>query len=281
MLSPQHLALARSQPHSNASSSTLNFLTPPVSATPNMSPPPRHEAEDYMNVHVPDDHQPKRKHPKRKTRKLYNTKAGSEGSTPQQRSLRSGPHTALSKECDCELCDAGISDGDEGKGSNAPLIKDKGRLNLRDHVHRPQNTTEVHPVHVQTWPTLSSSVVVVDEPDSPAVKALRSHTIQLPARSNPQGLQLVSTAIAHTFNLLKPKPAISFVANTSHKASKKAEEASRRSSAHCKSLAYQDIDGRRPAFKDRKDGPGSFGTPATITLRKASNVYALSLSQLQ
>ena len=274
MLSPQHLALARSQPHSDASTSTLNFLTPPVSATPNMSPPPRREAEDYMNVHVPDDHQPKRKHPKRQTRKLYNTRAGSEGSTPQQRPLRPGPRTALSKESDCELCAAGISDGDEGRGSNAPLIKDKGRLDLRNHVHRPQNTTKVHPVHVQTWPTLSSSVDVVDEPNSPAVNALRSHTIQLPARSNPQGLQLVSTALAHTFNLLKPKPTISFAANTSHKASRKAEEASRRSSAHCKSLAYQDIDGGCPAFKDRKDVPGTLGTPATITLRKASNVYA-------
>ena len=274
MLSPQHLALARSQPHSNASTSTLNFLTPPMSATPNMSPPPRHEAEDYMNVHIPDNHQPKRKHPKRKTRKLYNTRTGSEGSTPQKRSLRSGPRTAVSKESDCELCVAGISDGDEGRSSNAPLIKDKGRLDLRNHVHRPQNTTEVHPVHVQTWPTLNSSVVVVDEPDSPAVDALRSHTIQLPARSNPQGLQRVSTALAHTFKLLKPQPVVSFATNTSHKASKKAEEALRKSSAHGKSLAYQDLDSRRPALKDRKDVSGTLGTPATITLRKASNVYA-------
>lgn len=273
MLSPQHLALARSQPHSSSSTSTLDFLTPPVSATSNMSPPPRHEAEDYMNVHVPDDHQPKRKHPKRKTRRLYNTRAGSDGSTPRPRSLRSGQRTARSKESDCEPCAAHISDEDEDRGSNAPLIKDQSRLHLRTHVHRPQETTEVHPVHVQTWPASSSSVVV-DEPDSLAVNALRSHTIQLPASSNPQGLQRVSTALAHTFKVLKPKLAVSFAPSISHKAGKKAEQASRRSSAHCKSLAYKDLDSHSPAFKDRKDVPGTLGTPATITLRKASNIYA-------
>lgn len=271
MLSPQHLALARSQPHSNASTSDLSFLTPPVSGTPNMSPPPRHEAEDYMNVHVPDDHRNKSKHLREKKRKLYNTREGSEGSRPPQRSLRSGPQTVLSQDSDCELCAPDHSDGDERKGSNAPLIKAEGRLDLRNHVHRPQDTTEVQ---VQTWPTLNSSVVVGNDSDSPAVTALRSHTLQLPARSNSQGLQLVSTALANTINLFKPKPGVSFAASHSHKASKKAEEASRRSSAHSKSLAYQDIDGRRPASKDRKDVPGTLGTPATITLRKASNIYA-------
>lgn len=274
MLSPQHLALARSQPHSNASTSDLSFLTPPVSGTPNMSPPPRHEAEDYMNVHDPDDHHSKSKHLREKKRKFYNTREGSEGSRPPLRSYRSGPHAAPSQESDCELCAPGNSDGDEGKGSNAPLIEAKGRRDLRNHVHKPEDTTEVHAVQVQTWPTLSSSVVVGDDSDSPAVNALRSHTLQLPARSNSQGLQLVSTALAHTVNLFKPKAGVSFAANPSRKASKKAEEASRRSSAHCKSLVYQDIDGRRPAPKDRKDVPGTLGTPATITLRKASNIYA-------
>ena len=227
-----------------------------------------------MNVHVPDDHHYKRKHVREKKRRLYNTREGSEGSRPPLRSLRSGPQTALSQESDCELSAPGNSDGDECKDSKASLIKAEGRLDLPNHVHRPQDTTEVHAVQVRTWPTPSSSVGVGDDSDSPAVNALRSHTLQLPARSNSQGLQLVSTALAHTISLFKPKSGISFAANPSHKASKKAEEASRRSSAHCKSLAYQDIDGRRPAFKDRKDVPGTLGTPATITLRKASNIYA-------
>ena len=227
-----------------------------------------------MNVHVLDHQHYTRKHPRGKSRKSYNTREGSEGSRPSQRSLRLGPQTAVSNGSECELYAAGISDGDEDRGSNAPLIKESSRLNLRNHVHEPQHTSEVHAVHVQTWPTLSSSAVVVDEPDSPAVNALRSHSLQIPAFSNPQGLQRVSTALANTINYLRPKPAVSFAALPSRKAGKKAEEASRRSSAHSKSLAYRDIDGRRPAFKDRKDVPGTLGTPATITLRKASHIYA-------
>lgn len=273
MLSPQHLALARSLPHSEASTPTPSLLTPPVSGTPNMSPPPRHEADDYISVHVSDHHHHKRKHPSKKQRKRYNTREGSEGSRPLQRSLRSGPQTGTSNGSDCELCDAGI---DEDSGSNAPLIKIVARPYLPNHLHGPQDTTAADRVHVQTWPTLSSSVVAVDEPDSPAVNALRSVSLQVPTRSKSQGLQRVSTTLANTLNFFRSDPAVSFAAVPPHQASKKAEETSRRSSAHSKSLAYRDVTRRCPTLTDGKDGSRTLETPATITLRKASNVYATS-----
>ena len=283
MLSPQHLALARSLPHSQASTPTPSLLTPPVSGTPNMSPPPRHEADDYMNFRVPKYHHHKRKHPRRKSRKLYNTREGSEGSRPPQRLLRSGPQTASSNASECELCATGISDGDDDSGSSAPLIRSSVRPNLRNDIHEPQNTIKVDRVHVQTWPTtLSSSVIAADEADSPAANALLSLSLKVPIRSNPQGLRRVSTALANTLGIFKPKPAVSFAAVPSHNASKKAEEASRRSSAHSKSLAYRDTNRRRPVSEDGKDGKDgkdvfrTLGTPATITLRKASNVFATS-----
>ena len=273
-LSAQHLALARSLPHSKASTPTPSLLTPPVSATPAMSPPPRHEANDYMNVHVPDNHH-QRKHHKKRTRRLHNTIEDSEGSRPPQRSLWSGPPTTSSNRSHCELCDAGISDGDEDSDPKTPLIKSSARQHLRTQVHEHKNLTEVDRVHVQTWPT-PSALVVTDEPDSPAVNALRSLSFQVQRRSNPQGLRRVSTAIAHSLNLFRPDPAVSFTAVPFHNVSKKAEEASRRSSAHSKSLVYQDINSRRLTFKDGKDVSRTLGTPATIILRKASNVYATS-----
>lgn len=274
-LSPQHLALARSLPHSNASTPTPSLLTPPVSGTPAMSPPPRHEADDYMNVQVHEHDHHKRKHPRNKSRKRYNTK-GSEESRSLQRPLRSGPVTAASNGSDCELCAAGISEGDEDGDCNAPPIKILGRLYLPQHLHGTQNRTEVDGVHVQTLQIQSSPLVAVDDPDSPAVNALQSLSLQIPIRSNSQGLRRVSTALTNTFNLFRPNPSVSFAATPSHNASKKAEESLRRSSAYSKSLAYMDTNRGHPKFQEGKDASRTLGTPATITLRKASNVYVTS-----
>ena len=276
MLSPQHLALASSLPHSRTSTQSPGLLTPPVSGTPNMSPPPRHEASDYMNAHRPGLHHYKRKHPRRKTRRFHSNRGGSEGSRPPQLSLRSEPQTASSLGSDCELCAAKSSDGEDDAGSNAPLVRSLGPPNRRNRVHGSQKSTDYDNPHVQTSPTLVSSGTAIDESDSPAVNALRSLSFRAPVRSDPQGLRRVSTALANTLNVFKPNPTVSFAAVPSHQASKKAEEASRRSSAHSKSLAYQDINHRRPTFKDGKDVSRALETPATITLRKASNVYATS-----
>ena len=228
-----------------------------------------------MNVHVPDHHHRKRKHPREKTRKLYNTREGSEEPRPPQRSLRLGPQTASSDGSCCEICSTGVSDGGEDSDSHTPLIKNVGQPNSRSHLHGSQSIKKVDENHVQTWPT-PSSLAVVEEPDSPAVNALQSLSFQVPIRPNSRGLQRVSTALVNTLSLFRPNPAVSFDVVPSRKASKKAEEASRRNSAHSKSLAYQDVNRCRPTFKDGKDVSRALGTPATITLRKASNVYAIS-----
>ena len=276
MLSPQHLALASSLPHSRTSTQSPSLLTPPVSGTPNMSPPPRHEADDYMNAHRPDPQHYKRKHPRRKTRRFHSNRERSEESRPPQLSLRSGPRTGSSIGSDCELCATRNSDGEDDAGSNAPLIRSLGPPSRQNRVHKSQKSTEYDEAHVQTSSTRISSGTAIDESDSPAVNALRSLSFQVPVRSDSQGLRRVSTAFANTLNLFKPNPSVSFAAVPSHQASKKAEEAFRRSSAHSKSLAYQDINRRRSTLIDGKDVSRALETPATITLRKASNVYATS-----
>ena len=275
ILSPQQLALARSLPHSRTSTPTPSLLTPPVSGTPNMSPPPRHEADDYMNVHVSHNHHYKRKQARKNPRKPNHTRERSEGTRPQ-RSLRSGPQTASSDASDCEPSAANMSDGDDDAESNAPLVKILGPSKHRNHLQGPQSSTENDGVRIQASPTLTSSVGALDEHDSPAVNALRSLSFQAPVRSKSQGLQRVSTALANTFNLFRPNPTISFADVPSHQASRKAEDASRRSSAHSKSLAYRDTNRRRPTFKDGKDVLQTLETPATITLRKASKVDVAS-----
>lgn len=165
-------------------------------------------------------------------------------------------------------------DGDENTIAKVPLLKAFARPN--ELLQGSQSSTETHRVHVQTWPPLSSTVDVVEDADSPSVNALRSLSLKVPPRSNSQGLQGVSTSLARRLSFFKPKPAVSFVTVPSHQASKKAEETSRRSSAHSKSLAYVDVNPRRPTFKDGKETSRTLETPATITLRKASNVYATS-----
>ncbi len=278
ILSPQHLALARSLPHSSTSTPSPSLLTPPVHGTSNMSPPPRHEADDYMNVHGFDHDHHERKYPRRKTRKLYYTRQGSEESRPPPPSLKAGPQTASSNGSGCEICAAGISNDDDDKSPNTPLTKSFGRSNLRTHLHEPHKATEFKEGHIQTSPALNPSITVVDEPDSPAVSSLRSLSFQIPTRSNSQGLQRVSTSLSNTFNLFRHNPRVSFADVPPHKASKKGEEALRKSSAHSKSLAYRDIVRRRPSFTDCEGISHSLETPATITLRKASNVYAASPS---
>ena len=229
-----------------------------------------------MNVYATDHRHHKRKQSRNKTRKFYNTREGSESSRPTQRSLKLGPQTVSSNVSGCEVCTARGSDGNEDSDSNAPLFKNVGGYSRQSGLHEPQRKAVINEVHVQKSPTLSSSIDPVDESESPAVSALRSLSFQVPKRSNSQGLQRVSTVLSNTLNVFRPAPAVSFVAVPSHNASKKAQEISRKSSAHSKSLAYRDTNCRHPTFKDGKDGSQTLGTPATITLRKASNIYTNS-----
>ena len=245
-----------------------------MSGTPNLSPPPRHEADDYMNVYGHDHQHVKKHHPKRKWRKSYNSREGSGGSKPPQRSLRSGPQTGASHGSDCELCAADNSDGDEESSSNAPLLMGSGRPSVRNHLHSSREVANLEELQAQTSSAVGSDV---DEPDSLAIDALRSLTFKAPTRSNSQGLRRVSTALTSTLNLFRTNPTVSFNDVPPHNVSKKAEKALRKSSAHSKSLVSRDINHRRPTIKDSRDDAQALETPATITLRKASNIGILSL----
>ena len=227
-----------------------------------------------MNFHALDQHSSRKKQPRDKTRKLHNTREESESSKRLQRSRRSGPQTTSSDGSGSGLYVPSSLDGDENSSAKAPLLKAFSRPN--ELLQGSPSSTETNRIHVQTWPPLSSTVDVVEEADSPSVNALRSLSLKVPPRSNSQGLQGVSTSLARRLTFFKPKPAVSFVTVPSHQASKKSEEISRRSSAHSKSLVYVDVNPRRPTFKDGKETSRTLETPATITLRKASNVYATS-----
>ena len=227
-----------------------------------------------MNVHALDQHSSRKKQPRDKTRKLHNTREESESSRRPQRSRRSGPQTTSSDGSGSGLYVPSSLDGDENSSAKVPLLKAFAQPN--ELLQGSQSNTEINRVHVQTWPPLSSTVDVVNEADSPSVNALRSLSLKVPPRSNSQGLQRVSTSLARSLTFFKPKPAVSFVTVPSHQSSKRSEEISRRSSAHSKSLAYVDVNPRRPTFKDGKVTSRTLETPATITLRKASKVYATS-----
>ena len=227
-----------------------------------------------MNVHGHGQHHLKRPHHKRRSRKTRSTKRESEDSRAPQRSLRAGPQTSNSFQSDCELCAADVSDDED---SNAPLVKGSVWPIIRNHLHGSAKVAKAEKIHTQIPPVLSPSIDDADEIDSPAVNALRSLSFQKPRRSDSQGIRRMSTVLANTFHLFKANPAVSFAVAPSHHASKKAAEASRRSSAHSKSLVYRDLNRRRSTFENRNDDPQTLETPATITLRKPSNIGCLSL----
>lgn len=84
----------------------------------------------------------------------------------------------------------------------------------------------------------------------------------------------MSSTFARTFSFFKPQPTTPDTTVDSIEAGKKPDELSRKNSANHTSVANHNSDQQRPTSEDGKDLPGNLGTPASITLRKASNAYA-------
>ena len=166
---------------------------------------------------------------------------------------------------------ANASDGDNI--ADAPFFMNTNQLKLNTETQESQKTAGCELVRVPTWSMFSSSVDEVKDVDSPAMKALRSLS-QPPSPDVKDGtLRRMSSALAATFGLLTNK----------NPTSDSSDEADRRSEASKERRAHRNNfsnptrgPSRRTTFRGSKNVSGMLGTPATITLRKASNVYAPS-----
>ena len=214
-----------------------------------MSPPPRPEADDYIGAKASHGH--RKKHQARHARKLYNTR---QHSSVQSTSPR------------CEICEAGSNESDADSVPGPPSRKTPNKSSApRSRVFSLRNSDDTS--DAKTSPSKTTFDGTVIHPKSPAVKALRRLSQPIPPvpTLEPATTRRISDTVAAALEFLTPR--------TPSSGSQNPEESTIRSltdSPHPdtqnKSI-YRDGNRRRPTFRDH------LGTPATITLRKASNAY--------
>ena len=264
-LSPEHLHFARSAPINDIGTPSSGFLTPPVSAPHSMSPPPREEVDDYLNARSHGRH---RKRAGRQSRHHRNTVEEVE---VQGRALRSPKSTTRSIGVRSDSCSASSMATEGESVSDAPFPpKSMEQLKLNTNVpSNPQDTSEFDTVRVPTWSTFNVPGIENRDVESPAVNALRSLSQPLTLGTESRILRRMSTALAATFGFLTPgKDSMD-----SSKTTCKRSTASREEGQHRNNFSERDCPSRRTTFKGPKSATTTLEIPATITLRKASNMF--------
>ena len=170
--------------------------TAPVSS---LSPPPRDESDDYLNLH--GHRRYRRKQVGRQARKLNNTREELGLSSSGLRTPASGTRSAGGRR---ESCGTSSNASDSDSVSDAPLIKNMNQLKPNTNVKDRQRTTGYASVHVPTWSTLNPSVNEARDVESPAMKALRSLSQPPSPNVGNQTLRRMSSALAATLGFLKP-----------------------------------------------------------------------------
>ena len=132
-----------------------------------------------------------------------------------------------------------------------------------------QDNADFDTVHVPTWSTLNVPGSENRDVESPAVNALRSLSQPLTPDTESGTLRRMSTALAATFGFLTPgKDSVD-----SSKPTVKRPTASQEESQHRNNFSERSCPSRRTTFKGPKGAITTLETPATITLRKASNMF--------
>lgn len=238
-----------------------------------MSPPPREEADDYLNAHR---HRKCRKRAGRHSRHYRNTVEEAEVSSLALRSPE--PTTRLISDR-CGSCGASTKASDGESASDATLPpENKEQLKLNTNIPwNSQSTAEFDAVRVPTWSPFDIPATENRDPEnrdveSPAVNALRSLSQPLTPDTESRILRRVSTAFGATFGFLTSGKGSMDSSETSRKRS----TASREEGQHRNNFSERRCPSRRTTFKGLKGATTTLETPATITLRKASNMFVPS-----
>ena len=235
-----------------------------------MSPPPREEADDYLSAHR---HRKCRKragrHPKRNRDTVEEAEASSSA-------LRSPESTTRSFSDRCGSCGASTKASDGESVSDATLpSENKEQLKLNTNIPwNAQSSGEFDAGRVPTWSPFDISATENRDPEnrdveSPAVNALRSISQPLTPDTDSRILRRVSTAFGATFGFLTSGKGSLDSSETSRKRS----TASREECQHRNNFSDRKCPSRSTTFKGLKGATTTLETPATITLRKASNMF--------
>lgn len=256
------------------------FLSPSLPGLRSMSPPPRGEADDYLNVH---GHHSDRKKPHnvKKRTKTGNTELeeDAEELLPKHESPLPQSRATSSPESNCGLCVAGshISNNDEPDRFAVDEAEREGQLwSLIDTPDIPdvQITQGIQTADVggrETPPPIGPLRNQYSEMDSPAADALRNLSNSRSTKESDSPMfRRMSNAFANTFEFLKSGTSVSGSRSQADSAGIEDESRSRRHGAHQKSLGYREGNRRLPSSQKGKTFPGLV-TPSSITLRKASN----------
>ena len=266
MLPPERVKFARSAPISDLGTPSSGFLTPPVSGPHSMSsPPPREEADDYLNAH---SHRKCTKRAGRHSRHYRHTREDAEASSL---AFRSPESTTRSISDRCGSCGASTMASDGESVSDATLPpENKAQLKVNTNIPwNAQNTAESDAVHVPTLSTFDNPASENRDVESPAVNALRSISQPLTPDTESRILRRVSTALGATFGFLTSGKG----SMDSCEISRKRSTASREAGQHRNNFSERGCTSRRTTFKGLEGATTALETPATITLRKASNMF--------
>ena len=236
-----------------------------------MSPPPREEADDYLNTH---SHRKCRKRAGRQSRHYRSAVEEGEASSLPRRS----PESTTRSNCDrCGSCGAStmVSDGESASDATLPP-ENKKQLKLNTNIPwNAKRTAEFDAVRVPTWspfdiPATENRDTENKDVESPAVNALRSIGQPLTPDTESRILRRVSNAFGATFGFLTSGKGSMESSETSRKRS----TASREEGQHRNNFSERRCPSRRTTFKGLTGATTPLETPATITLRKASNIFA-------
>ena len=240
-----------------------------MSGLRSMSPPPREENDDYRNIH---HHDKRKKHTGRTARRQ---KSSTDETGGLKDALWSPPSITRTARGKCESCgDSSIASGGESV-SDATCPKNIEHLEVSTYIsHEPRTTAEFDPINVPTSSSRNSPIVGNRETESPAMNALRSLSQPITPNTTSQTLRRMSTVLAATFEHLAHGNGSTDSSRTSRKRDR--PTASQGIGIHRNNFSQTNSPSRRATFNATTDTANA-GTPATITLRKASNDMVSSL----
>ena len=233
-----------------------------------MSPPPREEVDDYLNARSHG------KHKKRVGRQSRHHQITVEETEVSGFALRSPKSTTTSIGVRSDSCSASsmATNGESvSDGPNPPKSTEKLKLKTNITLN-PQEISDFDMVRVPTRSTFNAPDSENRDVESPAANALRSLSQPLTPGTKPGTLRRMSTALAATFGLLTPvRDSVDSSKTTCRHSTAPQEE-----SQHRDKFSERSCPSGRTTFKGPKGATTTLETPATITLRKASNMFVPS-----
>ncbi|KAL8939407.1 MAG: hypothetical protein Q9216_003372 [Gyalolechia sp. 2 TL-2023] len=253
-------------PMSNASSPGSLYLSPPILSPAFMSPPPRHEAEDYWNS--TSSHANKKRH---------HTRAGSALRPSQHGETGQNAPASTVEQSNKELLPSASGNRGELGAYGSPLAPSEVKP-----------FTAVDTIEQQAWSPLAVAQISSESQDlskchEPPATVQQGESIESPAVTSLKRLSVAEANNPGRSSLDADETKTSFGSalkslfdrNDATSDHSTGVLATPRSYARRRSSAFRDGDRRRPKKDDTKVPLAGLSIPATIMLRKATGLLGL------